>query len=327
MPGVELGLPGLELRLHRRQASRRLRPARGPHRAGPAGPRGPGVRRRAGPGRQRSARRRRRAGPGRRRAPCERRPAWSGRPWPLRGRQPAASGPRRAPCERRPASPGPDRAWSSRRRSSPAPRGASRPPRRVAPGRRRAWPCWRRSRPGRRPASPSPRRAASARRRGLPGPGDLRPAVGDLGRLGFALGLGRERIHDPVHPVDPRCLGDQRGDRRLLGVPERRAVGRVEDDRAAPACRVGEGGGQVVGHLGRRGAGDRDLAGGGTAATDECSGGDGEDRDPGRHDDEASSGGEPADPVQQLCHVSYSGRCWRGGSRARRSTHGHAVVD
>ena len=132
---------------------------------------------------------------------------------------------------------------------------------------------------------------------------DLLPAVDDLGRLVIALRLGRERIDDLGHAIDLRRLRDEAGDGRLLGDRERRPVGRVEHDGATPARHVGERGSQVVGHLGGLRAGNRDLPGRRAAAGEECPHADREDGQPGPHHDEASSCGEPADPVEQLCHV------------------------
>ena len=139
--------------------------------------------------------------------------------------------------------------------------------------------------------------------------GDLRPAVGDLGRLGFALGLGRERIHDLFTPSTWAAWATSAAMAAswasLNGVPSAvwkttvplppAASGKVAA-RWSVTWAVGVPGMEISP------AGALPPLTNAPAVIARIV-------EPGRHDDEASSGGEPADPVQQLCHVSYSGRC------------------
>ena len=129
--------------------------------------------------------------------------------------------------------------------------GASSSRRRAAPGRRRAWPCWRRSRPGRRPASPFAASSCAwpSTRSAFAFASCARPsAIWAAWSSRWAwVANGSTTCRDAI---DLARLRDEAGDGRLLGVGERRPVERVEDDRAAPARDVREGGGEVVGDLG-----------------------------------------------------------------------------
>ena len=136
---------------------------------------------------------------------------------------------------------------------------------------------------------------------------DLRAAVRDLLCLRLALRLGDERVDDLRHACDPGRPRDRLGDGGLLRVRERSAVPRAEDDRSARAGAPGHGGGQLLGHYVGRSARDRDLARGRLAEGDECAHDDGEGRDPGRDDGEASTRGDPADSVEQLSHAGSPG--------------------
>ena len=133
--------------------------------------------------------------------------------------------------------------------------------------------------------------------------GDLRAPVCDLPDLAVALGLGDERIDNAGDPVDLRCLGDQARDRRPLVVRERGPIGGAEDHGPAGAGGAGKNGSEPVGDLRRGRPGDGDVTGRRAPADGEGGEGHREDRDPGRHDGEASPRGEPADAIEEFCHV------------------------
>ena len=132
---------------------------------------------------------------------------------------------------------------------------------------------------------------------------ELRLPGGDLLVLGRPGGLGRERVHDLRDAVDVRGRADPGGDRGLLGVGERLAVLRPEDDRAIAAGCGGELGGEALGDLCGRRSGDREPVRQVPASDREGDPGESEDRDPGDDHDAASSAREPADPIEKCCHV------------------------
>ncbi len=139
---------------------------------------------------------------------------------------------------------------------------------------------------------------------------DLGGAVGELLGLGGEPVLRGERVDHVAHPVDAAQLVQQPADRGALVGGEGRAVLGGEDDGPGHAGQVGERGGQLVGDLLGRGAGDREARGQGAASHEV--GGDGRDEGhgPRHHHADGVAGRDRAESVQQLCHGALGSGIW-----------------
>ena len=122
---------------------------------------------------------------------------------------------------------------------------------------------------------------------------ELGPSAVDLLLLGRELGRGLERVGDGADALDRAGAGEGAADRRALGVGERGAVGGVEHHRARSPAGRRQRRSQLVGDLGRGGAGDRDRGREGAVTQRIRTAGERQQGDP-DHDDEAGATGAEA---------------------------------